>query len=428
MAVVVGLGTGLCAAADLSGNWIAEVSRYGQPQYWRVSLEDQGGKLTGIWNASRISGKVTGETIQFSVIEPDGRAGGSFTGSVTPEGIAGKGTLAARGGGAQGELQPGTLKMTRIPSPPAGGPKTWDFQPKEFYSFYSAAVPPALRIFPRDTVRTWTLDDNGIDAKLVRRSPGGNPQTGPFYIEGAVPGDTLVVKLNRVRLNRELGESAGRVKANLLDPLLIGGMKYADRFDAQWALDRNAGTARLLHPTDGLKNYVVPVKPMLGCIGTAPPFNQTIRALDLGPFGGNMDYNQMVEGATLYLPVFAPGAMLFLGDGHAAMGDGEVTFSAIETSLDVEFTVDLIKGTASVGPRLENSEYLMSMGVTGSLMESVQVATSQMANWLKSSYHLSENEAAVVLGTVAKYDIAEMVDPHYNVVAKIPKSALANLK
>jgi len=121
-------------------------------------------------------------------------------------------------------------------------------------------------------------------------------------------------------------------------------MKYADRYDSEWKLDRDKGLARLAHPSERMKDYTVPVKPMLGCIGTAPPANQAIRALDVGPFGGNMDYNQMVEGATLYLPVFQPGAMLFLGDGHAVMGDGEVTFAAVETSLNVEFTVDLVKG------------------------------------------------------------------------------------
>jgi len=427
---VIGLGAiaGPCAAADLSGNWTAQVTRYGQPQYWRVILRAEGSKLSGTWNESTIAGTITGDRVEFSVKEPGGRQSGSFTGEVTATGISGQGKLAARGGGAQGELQPATLTMTRVPNPPAGGPKTWDFEPKDFYSFYSSSVPPALRVFPGDTVRTWTLDDNGIDSKLVRRSPGGNPQTGPFYVESALPGDTLVVKLNRVRLNRDSAQGAARVKANLLDPAAIAGMKYADRFDVEWKLDGGKGVARLAHPTERMKDYTVPVKPMLGCIGTAPPNGQTIRALDLGAFGGNMDYNQMVEGATLYLPVFQPGAMLFLGDGHAAMGDGEVTFSAVETSLDVEFTVDLVKGAATAGPRLENNEYLMAMGVAGSLMESVQIATSQMANWLKRDYRLSENEAAVVLGTVAKYDIAEMVDPHYNVVAKVPKSALASFK
>jgi acetamidase/formamidase len=140
-----------------------------------------------------------------------------------------------------------------------------------------------------------------------------------------------------------------------------------------------------------------------------------------------MDYNRITDGTTVYLPVYHPGALLSLGDGHAAMGDGEVTTSALETSLDIEFTVDLIRGYASAGPRAENAEYIMSMGVAGGLQDSLQAATTQMAGWLKRDYELSDSEAAAVLGTALRYDVTEMVDPQYNVSARIAKSALAGL-
>src|SRR5437899_8935481 len=123
----------------------------------------------------------------------------------------------------------------------------------------------------------------------------------------------------------------------------------------------------LAHPTDKLKNYSVPLRPMLGCIGVAPGGNMALRSGFLGPYGGNMDYNQMREGVTVYLPVFQPGALLFMGDGHAAQGDGELTGNALETSMDIEFTVDLIRDKSSGGPRAENDEYLMAMGIGGSL-------------------------------------------------------------
>jgi acetamidase/formamidase len=140
-----------------------------------------------------------------------------------------------------------------------------------------------------------------------------------------------------------------------------------------------------------------------------------------------MDYNQMNEGATLMLPVFQPGALFFLGDGHAAMGDAELTGAALETSLDVEFTDEVIEGAATALPRLLNKDYIMSMGVAGSLIDALQAATSQLAGWLAADYHLNDSEIAIVLGTVMKYDVAEMVDPQINVVAKVPKAALANL-
>jgi hypothetical protein len=183
----------------------------------------------------------------------------------------------------------------------------------------------------------------------------------------------------------------------------------------------------LAHPTPRLKNFTVPILPMLGCISTAPQGEQVYRGTDLGPFGGNMDYNQMGEGVTLYLPVFHPGALLTMGDAHAAMGDGEVTGSALETSVDVEFSVDIVKGYASAGPRLENANYIMAMGVAGSVADSIQVATSELANWLKRDYNLSDSEVALLLGAVAQYDVTELVDPQYNVVAKVPKSALKGL-
>jgi acetamidase/formamidase len=177
-----------------------------------------------------------------------------------------------------------------------------------------------------------------------------------------------------------------------------------------------------------MKNFQVPIVPMIGCIATAPAGQLSYRGTDLGPYGGNMDYNRMGEGATLYLPVFHPGALLFLGDAHAAMGDGELTGSALETSVDVEMTVDVIRDFATVGPRLENAEYLMSMGIAGSVPDSIQIATSQLGDWLKTLYKLNDNELAVLLGAVLKYDITEMVDSQFNVVAKVPKSALAGLK
>jgi acetamidase/formamidase len=141
-----------------------------------------------------------------------------------------------------------------------------------------------------------------------------------------------------------------------------------------------------------------------------------------------MDYNQMREGTTLYLPVYTPGALLFIGDGHAAQGDGELTGDALETSMQVEFTVDLVKGKSTQGPRAENDEYLMAMGIGNSLPDALQTATTQLVNWLQRDYKLEPNEAAIVLGTAMRYDIAEVVDPLVHIVAKIRKDALAQVK
>ncbi|MES1258215.1 MAG: acetamidase/formamidase family protein, partial [Acidobacteriota bacterium] len=199
------------------------------------------------------------------------------------------------------------------------------------------------------------------------------------------------------------------------------------KFSSEWKLDREANLAGLAKPTDRLKNFRVKLQPMLGCVGVAPPASQSFRAGWLGSWGGNMDYNEVREGVTVYLPVYQEGALLFVGDGHALEGDGELNGDALETSMDVEFTVDLIRGKSTQGPRFENDEYLMASGIAGSLQDALQQATTELARWLERDYQLSANESNVILGTSIRYDIAEVVDPQVHIVAKIRKAVLATL-
>ena len=422
------------AGADISGAWIAELSAKGaEPQYVRLALHvvpnAGGSSITGTWNPVTnqltVTGAASGDHVNLSLLRGGGPAG-TLALTANGAGFSGEGHLApgGRGGGGRGGGPENTVavKLTRPATPPPGGPRTLDFEPQIFYGYYSAANPPALKIFPGDTVRTRTYDASGRDSD--RRTPGGNLETGPFYVEGALPGDTLVVKLNRVRVNRDSARQGSRINGRTVTPAYVAGAVYDTGFDGEWKLDREKGIAMLAHPTPRMKNLTVPILPMLGCIATAPQGDQVYRGTDLGPFGGNMDYNYMGEGVTLYLPVFHPGGLLTMGDAHAAMGDGEVTGSALETSVDVTFTVDVIPGFASAGPRLENADYVMAMGVAGSVADSIQVATTQLVEWLKRDYKLNDSEVAVLLGAVLKYDITEMVDPQFNVVAKVPKSAL----
>jgi acetamidase/formamidase len=137
-----------------------------------------------------------------------------------------------------------------------------------------------------------------------------------------------------------------------------------------------------------------------------------------------MDFNEIVEGATVYLPVSQPGALLYVGDGHAVQGDGELNGNALETSLDVEFSVDLVREKTISGPRVENEEYLMAMGLAGSLDEAFREATSGMASWLEQEYGLTGPEAAVLLGATVEYKISEVADRNAGVVAKINRKFL----
>ena len=184
----------------------------------------------------------------------------------------------------------------------------------------------------------------------------------------------------------------------------------------------------LSNPTPRLADFSAPLRPFLGCIGVAPAGGASISTKESGPFGGNMEYGELREGTTIYLPVFEEGAFLFLGDGHAAQGDGELAGDALETSLDVEFSVDVLPSREQKQVRAENADAIMSIGVAGSLDQAVRAATSDLARWLESEYKLTSAETALLLGVEMKYDIADMVPPQLGCVARLPKSVLNKIR
>ena len=165
----------------------------------------------------------------------------------------------------------------------------------------------------------------------------------------------------------------------------------------------------------------LPLRPMLGCVGTAPGGKAAIQTTFPDNFGGNMDYNGMTAGATVMLPVFESGALLFLGDGHARQGDGEVLGNAIETSLDVEFSVELVKQKKINWPRLENQDFIMVLGSSRALHEALQHATTELMRWLMESYGFDERGASLLMGQGMEYEIANVVDPEFTIVAKMRK-------
>lgn len=308
------------------------------------------------------------------------------------------------------------------------GPAVHVFEPQVFQQHYWSGAAPQLRIFPGDTVRTTTLDSEGVDEHGKRRSLFINPQTGPFYVEGAMPGDTLVVRFNSIRMNRDSADMfSSSVVPQALQPDYVRNAGAVPRLDSAWKLDTTRGVARLANPTSRLRDFVVDLQPMLGCVGVAPPDGEAIVGYDLGVFGGNLDYPRIVSGATVYLPVFAPGALLFIGDAHARQGHAELTGTGLETSAAVEFTVELIEGKSLGQVRVEDDKDVMIMGVGGSLSEALQSSTTGMTRWLAGTYGLNDAESALVLGSAIEYDIAEIVDPHINVVARLQKKALERL-
>ncbi|MGA8630025.1 MAG: acetamidase/formamidase family protein [Terracidiphilus sp.] len=422
-----------CGAADLSGDWVGQItgpfdSQY-TAQYSHVTLKVSGSQLSGDWGTYTLVGSLTGDKVSMTLAEHSGKPAGTLSGTLAEDAFSGTGSVIPprRGGGMGAEQPPNdvTWKLTPAAVPPSS-PKTYDYNPKYFYGTYSAAEPPALHIFPGDTVNTRTYDAQGPDAHAIRHGTGGDVNTGPFYVEGALPGDTLVVHIVKLRVNKPIGRQGSRFNQHAVTQAYALAAKYDPAFNGNWQQDPDKNIATL-PPSPGLPHLTIPMKTMLGCISVAPPGEEQETGTDLGVYGGNMDYNDNVQGTTLYFPVFHPGALLGMGDVHGAMGDGEVVGTGLETSADVTFTVSVIRGYATPQVRAETKDYLISFGVSGSVPDSIQLATTQLAEWIKHDYHLNDSEVALFLGDNLKYDITELVDPHFNVVAKVPKSALATL-
>ncbi|HKF41237.1 MAG TPA: acetamidase/formamidase family protein [Candidatus Acidoferrum sp.] len=246
-------------------------------------------------------------------------------------------------------------------------------------------------------------------------------------MQSAAPGDTLVVHFTRVRLSRDWAIRDDAIVGRGLDSELAVKMKEGGK-PVRWHLDPQAGIAKPEKPAEHLAHYSVPLKPMMGCVGVAPDLASAPPGTgDSGRWGGNMDFNEIVEGATVFLPVNVPGALLYVGDGHAAQGDGELTGNALETSMDVEFTVNVLPGKRLPSPRVESSSHLMAMGLGGSLDDAFREATANMADWLMNDYKLAASEVAQVLGSAAEYKVSEVADRNAGIVLKINKERLQSL-
>ena len=319
-----------------------------------------------------------------------------------------------------------TLILCGASSLMAQVPRTHTFTPQRYYNTFSGAHPPALTIKPGERVVTKTLDASGVDAQGQQATNGPNPQTGPFFVEGAEPGDMLVVSIDKLETNRTTAYSGSLLAAYAVDPgaLLTRVDREARR--VSWLLDKTRGVARLDGPELG--SLELPLRPMLGCVGVAPARGEAIATTTPGAFGGNMDYAGLNAGVKVMLPVNVAGALLFVGDGHARQGEGEVVGTGLETSLDVEFTVNVVKKVAIGWPRLENDTHIMVLGSARPLLEALQHATTEMQRWLVADYGLSERGAALLMGQALEYEIANVVDPNFTVVAKVRKPLLTSFR
>ena len=249
---------------------------------------------------------------------------------------------------------------------------THHFEPT-VYHVAIGAHEPVLHIDSGDTVVTTTVDAGGVDAAGEQVTEGGNPQTGPFYINGAEPGDTLAVHFDRLVPNRNMGRTSTVIAPHVLDAQYVAS-DLPENGRGDWEIDLDKWTATLVSPETSLGRLTLPLEPMAGCFGVAPPRKQAISTATSSTHGGNMDYRGFCEGVTVYLPVFVDGALFHIGDGHAVQGDGEIVGTGIEISFDVQFTVNVIKGKEIGWPRAENDDYILTAGNARPLDQCVQHA------------------------------------------------------
>ena len=402
----------------ISGEWTCRLNRFGEEvAVVRLSLCIMGERVAGFFNGLKVEGSVTDSRLSLVVTRHGGGEWGLIEGLLNCDVI--EGTV----------RRPGSVAWWRGERAPAGRPMALVhvFKPSTHPRLFSGELAPVLHVQPGDTIKTSLLDAGGWDELRVQRAGGGNPQTGPFFVQGALPGDTLVVRITEMGPNRATAVSSRRIVSSLLHSSYHKPYVAVEGSLSEWLLDLKEGTGRLATPPKRLETFSVKLDPVLGCVAVAPPARQSFSSTCLGEWGGNLDYNKVRAGVVIYIPVFQEGALLFLGDGHALQCDGEITGDALETSMDIECVVDLKRGSCSAGPRFEDSQTLMASGIAGSLHEALQQATTELLRWIERDYSMTSEEAQVVLGSLIRYDVAAVVNTQMHVVARIDKEALSVL-
>jgi amidase len=285
-----------------------------------------------------------------------------------------------------------------------------------------AVRPPVLTVKPGDVLESESLWGEWYE-KAGGKWPG---EVGPIAIEGAEPGDTLVVEVLKVRPNRDTAVSTqgGRFGALVPDSRTAFLNDPFPRGRYVWRLDRDRMTGTVDLPGSRQKSVTVPLQPMLGRVAVAPEDEEEFGGLWPGQFGGNLDVPDVREGTTVYLPVFHPGALFYFGDGHARQGDGEVCGSGLETSMEVAFRFDLQKKRKIAWPRLEDATDIMVAGSARPLTDALRIAFVELIEWLVADYGFDKADAYQLVSQVATVRVGNVVDPIYTVAAKFPKRYL----
>jgi acetamidase/formamidase len=308
-----------------------------------------------------------------------------------------------------------------------------NFRPeKDQYAWTFGGVPPVQRIKPPVVLDVFTEDaffgrvrsENDLVSQVCE-FPFVNPQTGPFYVEGAEPGDTLAVHFVSITPAKDWGASTTIPLFGALTSTHLTALLNEPLPELVWMyqFDTAANTCRFTARHGGF-TVDLPMNPMHGTVGVAPANLEARSALVPDAFGGNMDTPEMRAGVTCYLGVNVEGALFSLGDGHARQGEGETCGVAVETAMNTVMIVDLIKETPCPWPRLETDDYIMTAGSARPLEDAFRIAQTELVLWLASQYGMDTMDAYQLVSQAVEAPLANVVDVNYTSIAKLPKRYL----
>lgn len=302
----------------------------------------------------------------------------------------------------------------------------------EQYVFTFGGAAPVMRVEPGTALRLWTddafcgalrsatdLSSEKVDLRYV------NPQTGPFYVVGAEPGDALALHFVSIEPARDFGASATIP--------FFGGLTSTDRTatlqpalsDTTWIYHVDSAKHTVAFAARHSDHVIeLPLEPMLGTVGVAPAANEVRSSLVPDRFGGNMDSPQMRAGTTCYLGVNVEGALFSIGDGHYRQGEGEACGTAVEGAMTTTLIVDVIKGAAPAWPRLEDDNYWMTIGSSRPLEDAWRIGQVELVRWFEQLFGLHTMDAYQLLSQITEAPIANVVDVNYSVAVKARKSLL----
>ena len=291
---------------------------------------------------------------------------------------------------------------------------------------------PVMRIRPGDVLDLYTEDAFGgrirSTADLPSRTiayPYINPQTGPFFVEGAEPGDTLAIHLIDVQPARDWAVSTTVPLFGALTGTRFTATLQPALPELTWMYEVDRPAREVIYRAlDSDFSVRLPLEPFLGTIGVAPAANEARNVLVPEAFGGNMDSPEARAGTTIYLGVNVEGGLFSIGDGHYTMGEGEVCGVAVEGAMDTLLTVELIKGTYCDWPRFEDDESVMVAGSYRPLEDAFRIAHTQLIGWISAETGLSVMDTYQLVTQASRSPIANVCDANYTIVAKMPKRFL----